>query len=118
MSAAILLVEDEALIRMMVADMIVDLGHRIADEAGDLPSGLALAKASQFDLAILDVKLGSDSSEPIADVIAGRGLPFAFASGYGAAGIPLAYRDRPVLNKPFQSRQLASVIETLLNLRR
>ena len=114
MSAAILLVEDEALIRMMLADMVAELGYRIADEAHDLQSGLALAKSCAFDLAILDVRLGSDSSEPIADVVAGRGMPLIFASGYGIGGIPDSYRDRPVLQKPFQLPQLQATIEKVL----
>ena len=40
----------------------------------------------------------------MADVIAGRGLPFIFASGYGAAGAP--FRDRPTLQKPFLIEKL------------
>lgn len=49
--ASVLLVEDEALIRMMIADMIVELGHKIAGEAGDLQTGVALASEAEIDIA-------------------------------------------------------------------
>lgn len=75
--ASILLVEDEVLIRMMVAEMLADLGYTVA-EAGDLHAGLAWALAADVEAAILDVNLGSDSSEPIADALQRRGAPFCF----------------------------------------
>jgi hypothetical protein len=41
-------------------------------------------------------------------------LPFVFASGYGAAGLPEKFRDRTVLQKPFLVQQLADVIMVAL----
>jgi DNA-binding NarL/FixJ family response regulator len=60
--ASVLLIEGEALIRMMIADMLVELGHSVAGEAGDLQSGLLLVSAPGVDAAILDVQLGDHSS--------------------------------------------------------
>jgi DNA-binding response OmpR family regulator len=54
--------EDEALIRMMVGDMLAEMGHTVI-EVGDLRTGLALAQAGDFDAAILDLNLESDSAE-------------------------------------------------------
>ena len=48
------------------------------------------------------------------DVIAGRGLPFIFASGYGAAGASKKFRDRPTLQKPFLIEKLEEAIEEVL----
>jgi hypothetical protein len=39
-------------------------------------------------------------------------VPFIFATGYGAAGVPLRYRDRPVVIKPFRSETLQAAIES------
>ena len=72
--------------------MLVDLGHTVAGEAGDLQTGLTLAAAG-IDVAILDVRLGAHSSEPIADVLRTRNIPFVFATGYGADGVPASYRE-------------------------
>ncbi|WP_091966195.1 response regulator [Bradyrhizobium shewense] len=111
--ASVLLVEDEALIRMMIADMVVELGHNIAGEAGDLQTGVALASAAEIDIAILDVRLGADSSEAIAEALRSRNIPFVFASGYGAEGVPAKYKDRPILRKPFQIEELERCLLSL-----
>lgn len=111
--ASILLVEDEVLIRMMVAEMLADLGYTVA-EAGDLHAGLAWALAADVEAAILDVNLGSDSSEPIADALQRRGAPFAFATGYGADGLPKEFTDAPRLQKPFQIEDLNRCLSKLL----
>jgi CheY-like chemotaxis protein len=54
--ASVLLVEDESLIRIMVADMLVDVGHTVAGEVSDLASGLMLAFAPNVEVANLDVQ--------------------------------------------------------------
>jgi DNA-binding response OmpR family regulator len=110
---SVLLVEDEALIRLMIADMLVELGHKVAGEAGDLQTGLTLASAAVIDVAILDVRLGPDSSEAIADVLRTRNIPFVFATGYGADGVPASYRERPALCKPFQAEELDRCLRAL-----
>jgi CheY-like chemotaxis protein len=50
--ASIFLVEDEGLIRLMLADMVEELGHRVVAEEGNLEVGQALAETAIFDLAI------------------------------------------------------------------
>ena len=112
--ASVFLVEDEVFIRMMVADMVTDLGHTVAAEAGDLPSALDHANNATFDLAVLDVRLGRDSIAPVASVLAHRNIPFAFATGYGANGVPEEFSGRPWLQKPFPIEQLERCIAQLL----
>ena len=112
--ASVFLVEDEVLIRMMVNDMLEELGHTIAAEAGDLASALTLAKSANFDIAIIDVSLGQHNSAPVAKALRARGVPFAFASGYASDGVPEEFRERPLLKKPFQSEQLERCIAQLL----
>jgi DNA-binding NarL/FixJ family response regulator len=111
---SVLIVEDEPLIRMMLADMLAELGHTIAGEASDLTSGLMLAVAPGLDAAILDVNLRADSSKAIAEALEGRGIPFAFASGYGADGLPQAFRNHRSLGKPFQIEELERCLVALL----
>ncbi|WOH60209.1 response regulator [Bradyrhizobium sp. BWC-3-1] len=113
--ASVLLVEDEALIQMMIADMLAELGHSVVAEAGDLVSALEHANTTNFDFAVLDVLLGRTSSEPVAQVLAQRNVPFVFASGYGADGVPARFQERPLLTKPFQLDQLNGCIAKLLD---
>ena len=113
----ILVVEDEFLIRMLLEDMLTDLGYELAGVAGRLDEALQLAKTTDFDLAILDVNLDGHDVYPVADLIAGRGLPFMFVTGYGGRGLPDAYRDRPTLQKPFQLGELRKTLAQLLPVR-
>ncbi|MES2600190.1 MAG: response regulator [Pseudomonadota bacterium] len=111
---SILLVEDEVMIRMMVADTLEELGYTIAGEAGDIDEGIRLVQAIDFDIAILDVNVNGKVITPVAEAVQMRGLPFVFATGYGAQGLPEKFRDRPTLKKPFQIETLARTIETVL----
>ena len=107
---SVFLVEDEVMIRMMVADMLEELGHSVAAEAGDIGEAVKLVQSTEFDLAILDVNVNGKVITPVAELITARNRPFIFATGYGSSGLPQEYRDRPALQKPFQLETLAQVI--------
>jgi CheY-like chemotaxis protein len=111
---SVLLVEDETLVRMMIAGMVEELGHTVVAEAGNIAEALKLAKTADFGIAILDINVAGDRIEPVAEIIHGRHLPFVFASGYGAAGLPDKFRDRPVLQKPFPISKLGEAIDAAL----
>jgi CheY-like chemotaxis protein len=111
---SVFLVEDEVMIRMMVADMLEELGYSVAAEAGEIGEAMKLAETAEFDLAILDVNVNGKMISPVADLIKARQRPFIFATGYGSSGLPEEYRDRPALQKPFQIETLAKVIDTVM----
>lgn len=111
---SVFLVEDEALIRMMTADMLEELGHRVVAEAGSITQAQPLARTSIFDLAILDINVAGYNISPIAEIIAARGLPFFFASGYVEPGLPNVFSDRPVLKKPFLIKDFAATISSVM----
>jgi CheY-like chemotaxis protein len=110
-TAGVLIVEDEVMIRILLESMLRKLGYTIAAEAGRVEEALQLASNVDFDLAILDVNLNGKSVSPVADMLSARGMPFVFVTGYGEGGIPEAYRDRPILKKPFQMNGLRRVLE-------
>ena len=111
---AVLLVEDEVMIHMMVADMLEELGYAIAGEAGDIDEAVRLVQCTDFDIAILDVNRNGKVITPVAEAVQLRERPFIFATGYGAQGLPEKFRERPVIQKPFQMETLARTIETIL----
>lgn len=113
-SLAVLLVEDEVLIRMTLADMLDELGHRVAGEAGDIASASSFAMTAEYDLAILDINLHGRYVDPVADLIALRRIPFMFASGYGLEVLPSLLRARPLLRKPVSLDELRLTIDKLL----
>ena len=112
--ARILVVEDEYLIRMLLEDMLADLGYTVSGAVGTIGEASTLAESGDFDLAILDVNLDGKTIYPVADILAKRGLPFVFVTGYGERSLIEPYRDRPALQKPFQVEQLKNAIAGLL----
>ena len=110
----ILVVEDELMIRMLLEDMLGELGYTVAAEAARVEEALDAAKNAEFDIAILDVNLNGQPVSPVADVLVARGTPFVFATGYGERGLPEPYRDRPTLKKPFQMEGLKQMLESAL----
>jgi DNA-binding NtrC family response regulator len=111
--ASIFLVEDEALIRMMFAEMIEELGHRVVAESGNIQDAQVLAKTAIFDLAILDINIAGSSIVPVAEIIDKRGLPFLFVSGYGSAARPESFIERPALQKPVLLSKLGEAISAI-----
>jgi CheY-like chemotaxis protein len=107
----ILVVEDEMLIGMLLEDMLTDLGHEVAAVVPRLKDALAAVQSETFDLAILDVHLHGENAFPVADALIEKGVPFVFATGYGERGLPEAYRQRPVLQKPFARGDLERILK-------
>jgi len=110
----VLVVEDEYLIRMLLEDMLADLGYAVAAAVGSIAEARAHAADGDFSAAILDVNLEGQEIFPVADILAARRLPFVFVTGYGERSLPERYRDRPALQKPFQAEQLGSALDALL----
>lgn len=108
--ARILIVEDEMLVAMLIEDTISDLGHQIVGPAMRLETALEIADGEDFDFAILDINLAGKQSFPVADRLTARGIPFMFASGYGAAGLIEPYQEAPVLQKPFSPEQIEKAL--------
>jgi CheY-like chemotaxis protein len=98
--AKLLVVEDGVLIRMLLADMLGEIGYTVAAEAGSVDEALEATRKADFDLAILDADLEGRSVSPVADALVARDIGFVFVTGsdHGLFG----YRDRPTLKKPFQ----------------
>ena len=114
----VLLVEDEALIAINVADMLETLGCVVVATAAKVEEALGAVERGGFDAVLLDVNLHNQNSFPVADALAARGVPFVFATGYGTHGLREDLRDRPVLQKPFRLRELGRVLSGALATRR
>lgn len=105
-----LLVEDEGVIALLIESMLTDLGYQVLGPASRLAKALDIAQSETFDVAVIDVNLNGTPSFPIAELMIAKRIPFVFATGYGASGIPDYLNTSPVLQKPFKLQQLADAI--------
>ena len=84
----LLVVEDEYLIRMLLEDMIADLGYDVAAACGTVAEAREHAAKGEFHAAILDVNVDGHEVFPVAEILAKRSVPFIFVTGYGEGGLP------------------------------
>jgi CheY-like chemotaxis protein len=110
----VLIVEDGAMIAMLVEDMVLDFGSEVVGPAAKMDDAMRLAQAAALDAAILDVNVGGSVIFPVAEILSKRGIPYIFATGYGSTGIPPRFQSHPTLPKPFTYQSLAEVLRDVL----
>jgi PAS domain S-box-containing protein len=102
----VLLVEDEALVAMMIQECLTEYGHSVVGPIGRAADALAAAKQGEFDAAILDINLSDGMAYPVAEILSERGVPFAFVTGYEAETVDERFSKVPVLQKPIERQTL------------
>ena len=102
----ILVVEDEALIAVMVEDMLTDMGSVVVGPAATIEQALALARTEDIDGAVLDVNVRGERIDPVADALTARGVPMLFATGYGEVRLASG-NAATVIDKPYTQEKLA-----------
>jgi DNA-binding NarL/FixJ family response regulator len=113
--ARILVVEDEALVAQALELMLVEFGFSVVGPAPSTRRALFLIAAEAIDIALLDVNLGKERVDCVAEALASASIPFVFTTGYsGPSALPAAFRDRPAIYKPYPAEQLREVIGHLL----
>ncbi len=112
--ATILVVEDEFLVAMELEAFLKDAGWNVAGPAGTLAAAVKLARSARCDGAVLDVNLGGDRVDEVAAILAGRGIPFVFVTGYGRENLPAAHRDNVLIAKPVNEQALVQAVRDLL----
>lgn len=109
----VLVVEDEPLLALFVAELLEEAGCHVLGPAYDVSSALDLVRANTPDAAVLDVNLGKNqTSAPIADELVKSGVPFIFATGYGEGALRPQDRSRPRIGKPFDRLLLLRTLST------
>jgi DNA-binding NarL/FixJ family response regulator len=108
----VLVVEDEPVVAMCLEDILETLGCQTVGPAARLADGLALAEQEPLGAAILDINLAGERSTPIAEALRRRGVPFAFASGYGA--VPEGFETLPLIAKPYRESDIDGALKAIL----
>lgn len=112
--ARVLVVDDEALIAMMLSDLLAEYGHETVGPAHSEGQALELVASARIDAAILDVTLGDHDCFAVAEALGQRGIPFAFATGHGAHSMPDAFRACVTVSKPFDFEVVRRLIDELV----
>jgi light-regulated signal transduction histidine kinase (bacteriophytochrome)/CheY-like chemotaxis protein len=111
----VLLVEDSLIIAMDAEDILVRLGATRVATAASISAAREEIAAERFEVAILDINLGTETSLPIADTLREAGIPYCFATGYGEQlQLPADHAGAPVLQKPYTAVNMGRMLEALL----
>ncbi len=110
----VLLIEDKSLVMMLLEDSLTETGCEIVDRASRREEALTKVRTLSFDVAVLDVNLNGHQSFDVADCLKERGIPFVFATGYGAASLLARFEGTPILQKPFRQGNLETALRTAL----
>lgn len=112
--ARVLIVEDEALIALMLEDVLAEFGCRIVGTAGSIAAALPLAQDADIDLALLDVNIRGVPVDPVIAVLQRRRIPFLLVTGYCPAELTGDYAKYPILHKPLRPSHLVEAVRKLL----
>jgi len=110
----ILIVDDEPLIAMMLADWVSELGHETLGPSYSAESAMALIETSPPDAAIVDVSLGSASGYPVAELLVQKNIPFVFATGHGEEAVTPRFAGTALLAKPFDFAGVSAALDRML----
>ena len=109
----VLIVEDAVLLALELETGLAEAGAAVIGPAYALDEALALLD-QPIDAAVLDANLNGQSVMPVAKVLAERGIPFIFATGYGDTGAALAGFNAPIVRKPYDISQVAQAVAELM----
>jgi len=109
----ILIVEDQIMLALHVADVVEAMGCEPVGPVGSVSAALPIALHEPLAAALLDIRLTDQTVGPVADVLQRRAIPFAFMTAYTRVHLPAAHRARPFLCKPFTDDQLRAAVATL-----
>ncbi len=110
----ILIVEDDPFITLALEEMLAEHGLVVSASARTVASALRHAMAEGVDIALLDVNIGHEKIDPVADALAQRGVPFVFTTGCGRAGLPEGHLDHAVVEKPFYIDEIVAALRAEL----
>ncbi len=111
----VMIVEDEALIAMFLANLLQDAGYEIVGPFSKVETGVkAAGTEAMIEAALLDVNLGRSTVFPVADRLAERNIPIVFMTGYGLQGLPEHYKAWQVITKPYTPSMVTEALARIL----
>ena len=112
--AKVLVVEDDALTAMYIADALRDAGCTVQGPLASVAEALAFLELERPDAVLLDCFLYDGGAAPVAFALARAGIPFALLTGADHADLEAELRAVPRLAKPFGSDAIERMVLQLL----
>ena len=114
----VLIVEDEPLTGLTLAEMLVDQGHQIIGPIASRKEALAALDRTRPDCVILDFSLVDGTSAGLGRELRARGTPFIVFSGYGREEVAAdAFGSEPWVKKPAPVQMVAAALREALSAR-
>jgi DNA-binding response OmpR family regulator len=110
----VLVVEDEVFIALEIAEALIEAGFDVVGPAMAVGPALELMETVGCDAAVLDINLGTETSEPVAHGLARRGKRFVTLSGYSREQHPGVFLDAPALAKPLRPQALVAELKRVI----
>lgn len=107
----ILILEDEILLAIDLAETLEARGHEIMGPFSTAAHAIRACTDEKPDVALLDFNLGNDAtSEPVADHLTAERVPFVFLTGYRRDFLPKRFSDTPIAEKPVSTGRLDELL--------
>ena len=107
----VLVVEDEALVALDIAEQLTDAGFGVIGPATSVTKALKLIGEVGCDAAVLDVNLRDETAEPVASELRSRQIPFLFLSAVSGEQLPAGFGGEVLLAKPARSDVLIAALQ-------
>lgn len=107
----VLIVEDEALIALTLADSLRELGFTVLGPAHSVEAALALIRQGAPDFAVLDINLAGHRNAPVARALRALGVPFVYCTGYAEPADQIEPGlEAEMITKPTDPEALAAAL--------
>jgi CheY-like chemotaxis protein len=118
-SPTILVVEDEAMVRMLLAESLRDAGYRVIEASNAADAIATLTEQTSVDVVFSDVRMpGELDGFGLARWVKRHipGMRVLLTSGWDGEGRSASRcSDAPLVNKPYSQRQVIELIDSLLH---
>lgn len=109
----VLVVEDDYFISEELSGYLTCWGAVVVGPIPTQKKALEQVACGEFDVAVIEIKLGGKLDYLLADELMHRAIPFAFVTGYSGYMLPARFAGVPLLEKPCDERLLGEVMDRL-----
>jgi CheY-like chemotaxis protein len=109
---AILVLEDEPLVRLDVVKMMRSSGAQV-HAASNVGEALAVIRRHKLSAAVLDIKIGESNCSPVYACLMERRIPIVLHTGYPRSHVSKTWPEISVVTKPSRSGALVDTVAGL-----